>query len=947
MNGSDRERVKILLAQAARLDPRLRRAFIESAAGGNAVITREALDLLGTLDDSVFMSAPTGAGLDEPPTGGFHEGPGSLIGRYKLLQLIGEGGFGSVFLAEQTEPVHRRVALKIVKAGMDTKQTLARFEAERQALAMMDHPNIARVLDAGATATGRPYFVMELVRGEPLTRYCDQERLPIGKRLKLFQDICHAVQHAHQKSVIHRDLKPSNVLVTLADGEPLPKVIDFGIAKATAGRLTDKTLFTEMHQLMGTPEYMSPEQAEISGVDIDTRSDIYSLGVLLYELLVGSTPLEGEKLRSTPLAEIQRLIREEEPPRPSLRLATAASPSRSRTSSARSDAPGVSAIEIAHRRQSEPPLLTRALRGDLDWIVMRCLEKDRRRRYPTASALAQDIGLYLTEQPVSAIPPSATYKFRKFVRRNRTAVLAGTAVLAVLVLGVIGTTLGMLWALRERRHAKQQTIVAEENATRAQNQGERADREAKQARAVNEFMREMLVSAAPHKMGAEVRLADLLASASAAASQRFADHPLQEAQVRDLLGEIYDQLSIFPEAKAEYQRALSLWKEHAGDDDPRSLSSQAMCAAIALNLQQPYEAERLLGNLVPKSERVFGPDDPKTLDVRRIVALLHLQRGRMEEAERILSELRAHPRLAGDNGMQIRILHTLVSVKRHQANTEDLVRRKEILDQSEPLARELVEHSMLRHGPNALTTLAAQAALASTMWQQGNYQAAAVTARAILDQSAESLGECHHTRAQAMGTLALALNGLGREDEPAELFLRKIECMRRHNPPGSPQLLSDQFDALRFLDRGRRAKEGEALAQELTASLRQLGGGHGNVVFVSELYIAHFVSMQGRLDEAEPLFQTLLARETHADRNERARLHLFYAGQLTRRGLFPEAEQQLLRTGEFLDDIRKGTWTTHPDDVILGWIELYDAWGKPEKVEEYQRLRAEIPGPLP
>jgi len=416
LSPADRERVKGLLAHAAGLPPQQRRAFIESAAADLPEIATEALDLLSTLDDSGFMSKPTGAGFsaESVPTTVPREQPGARVGRYKLLQLIGEGGFGSVFMAEQTEPVHRRVALKIIKAGMDTKQVIARFEAERQALAMMDHSNIARVLDAGATESGRPYFVMELVRGEPMTRYCDQERLPIHRRLELFRDVCNAVQHAHQKGVIHRDLKPSNVLVTVADGEPLPKVIDFGIAKAVSGRLTDGTLFTEMHQLIGTPEYMSPEQAEVSGVDIDTRSDIYSLGVMLYELLVGSTPIDGERLRSTPLAEIQRLICEEEPQRPSLRLATLESSSGAQLwtpPQAAGDSAESSAIEIARRRQSEPMPLTRTLRGDLDWIVMKCLEKDRSRRYATASALAEDVARYLSDQPVLATPPARATNF--------------------------------------------------------------------------------------------------------------------------------------------------------------------------------------------------------------------------------------------------------------------------------------------------------------------------------------------------------------------------------------------------------------------------------------------------------------------------------------------------------------------------------------------------------
>jgi serine/threonine protein kinase len=319
------------------------------------------------------------------------EQPGEQIGRYKLLQLVGEGGFGSVYMAEQKEPVRRRVALKIIKLGMDTKQVIARFEAERQALAMMDHPHIARVFDAGATDTGRPYFVMELVKGVPITEYCDTENLTTKQRLELFTSVCNAVQHAHQKGIIHRDLKPSNVMVTLHDGKPVPKVIDFGIAKATNRELTDKTLFTEHRQFIGTPEYMSPEQAEMSGLDIDTRSDIYSLGVLLYELLTGVTPFDGKRLRSAALNEIQRIIREEQPSKPSTRLSELSHVS-SAGAADEADRSGSSVHDIARHRRTDPGALSRLLRGDLDWIIMKALEKDRSRRYETANGFAMDIG---------------------------------------------------------------------------------------------------------------------------------------------------------------------------------------------------------------------------------------------------------------------------------------------------------------------------------------------------------------------------------------------------------------------------------------------------------------------------------------------------------------------------------------------------------------------------
>ncbi|HUJ11671.1 MAG TPA: serine/threonine-protein kinase, partial [Verrucomicrobiae bacterium] len=382
------------------------------------------------------------------------EAPGNTIGRYKLLQEIGEGGFGVVYMAEQREPVHRRVALKIVKIGTD-KGAIARFEAEQQALALMDHPNIARVLDAGTTLKGRPYFVMELVKGVPITEFCDQNNLSTRQRLDLFIKVCQAVQHAHQKGIIHRDIKPSNVLVTLHDGVPVPKVIDFGVAKAIDQRLTEKTLFTAFGQFIGTPAYMSPEQAEMSGLDVDTRSDIYSLGALLYELLTGCPPFDPEELLKAGFDEMRRTIREKEPFKPSMRL----------TKMVQGEL-----TTAAKRRQTEPPKLIHLVRGDLDWIVMKCLEKDRTRRYETANGLAVDLKRHLNDETVAARPPSSVYRFQKLVRRNKLTVTAGAAVLGTILIGLGIATAGFYRARVERdqaevalAEAKQQRTLAEDN----------------------------------------------------------------------------------------------------------------------------------------------------------------------------------------------------------------------------------------------------------------------------------------------------------------------------------------------------------------------------------------------------------------------------------------------------------------------------------------------------
>ncbi len=526
MSEPDLQNVEELFQAAADLPPDERTSFLDERCGDDPSL-RGRLDALLTQfarDESLLSpglaAGAAGFAAGPYPVAVITEGPGTVIDRYKLLQVIGEGGFGVVYMAEQQEPVVRKVALKVIKLGMDTREVVARFEAERQALAMMDQHGIARVLDGGATASGRPYFVMELVRGVPITEFCDSNELTTNERLLLFVQVCQAVQHAHQKGIIHRDLKPSNVLVSFEDDTPRPMVIDFGVAKAMHTRLTEKTLFTRYEQFMGTPAYMSPEQAKMSGLEVDTRTDIYSLGVLLYELLTGTMPIDTTSRMKEGLSEVQRVIREEQPVRPSLRFSKSTDAS------------------IARKRGLDIAGLCRQVRGDLDWIVMRCLEKDLRRRYATTSELADDIRRHLDKEPVLAGPPGATYRLGKFFARNRTAVVLMTLVVLALVAGIIGTTLGK--------------VEADRNA-------ELADERANHAVAVLDFLVSTLSLANPEiSLDPDLTVHSLLDHTSARVAEAFADQPWAEVRVRATIGRAFASLSEDQRAEPHLRRAVEL-----------------------------------------------------------------------------------------------------------------------------------------------------------------------------------------------------------------------------------------------------------------------------------------------------------------------------------------------------------------------------------------------------
>jgi serine/threonine protein kinase len=560
--------------------PEEQRAYLEEVCGEDKELLGRVEALLKAHDEAgSFLQAPVlgpGVTIDESP---LTEGPGTKIGRYKLLQLIGEGGFGVVYMAEQEKPIRRRVALKIIKLGMDTNRVIARFEAERQALAMMEHPNIAKVLDAGATDTGRPYFVMELVKGIPITEYCDKNDLDTRQRLELFIDVCKAVQHAHQKGIIHRDIKPSNVMITLHDGKPVPKVIDFGIAKATQHRLTEKTLFTDFRHFMGTPVYMSPEQAEMSGLDVDTRSDIYSLGILLYELLTGSTPLEEKMLLNAAHDEMCRMIREEEPEKPSTRLSTL----------------GEMLAEVAKHRHVQPDQLCKIVRGDLDWVVMKTLEKDRTRRYETANELVLDIERHLRDEPVVAGPPSAVYRIKKFLRRNRVLVTSVATVMVVLVGGIVAST---IFAVR-------------------------AERQAKISQAVTDFLEnDVLASVDPAKAkGLEVTVRYILDEASESMADKFEDEPLVEASIHQTLGSTYLSLGEYKAAEQHLERARQIRRERLGEEHSDTLASMNKLALVYEKQGRYDEAEKLHIKTLEIRRRVLGEEHPNTLASMNNLAL--------------------------------------------------------------------------------------------------------------------------------------------------------------------------------------------------------------------------------------------------------------------------------------------------------------------------------------
>jgi len=731
---------------------------------------------------------------------------GAVIGRYHLLEKIGEGGMGEVWMAEQREPVKRHVAVKIIKPGMDSRQIIARFEAERQALAMMDHPNIARIFDAGATDNGRPYFVMELVRGTKITEYCDANQLPTGERLKLFILICQAIQHAHQKGIIHRDLKPSNILVALQDGVPVPKVIDFGIAKATEGRLADATVSTQLQQFLGTPAYMSPEQAGMTALDIDTRSDIYSLGVLLYELLTGHTPFDAHELAKEGLDAIRRTIREVEAPRPSARLSTLR---------------GSDLTATARQRGTESARLRNLIRGDLDWIVMKCLEKDRSRRYDTANGLAVDLRMHMQNEPVLARPPSASYRLQKAWRRNRS-LFAGAALLAAVLMVATGIS---VW----------QAILARERLAESQQ--------------ISKFMTEVFRSPDPALDGRSVTVASSLASAARRLESDLAKQPGLRARLQGSIAKTYHELGLDGEAIPLQEKVRDYYQAIYGAEHPDTLAAMSALGASYYRIGRLDEALKLHEKALELRRKVNGPEHPDTLTAMNALAVSYYAAGRYDEAfglwERVLPLRRRvlgpeHPDTldAMENvAVAVEADHQAEALK---LRTDVLTLRRKVLGLEHP------------------DTLAAMHNLAHSFEQVGQLDQALKLNEEALPLFRKVFGPEHHNTLIAMANLANSYEDDSRRDEALRLREQVLSLRRKVLPPGHPDTLDAMENLAISFDVGRHAEALELREEVLALRRKFLAQDHPDTLTaMGNLAISY--DDAGRWDEALRLREQVLA----------------------------------------------------------------------------------------
>lgn len=906
MQSEHYRRLTELLLTALDLDPELRPAFLDEACGTDDELRRQVEDLIVADNEAAesFLERPAAIALgiagsafdldtdlnwDASPTFPENENPTRVlenrsqpsarreIGRYVLLRKLGEGGMGVVYLAEQREPVRRRVALKVIKLGMDTNQVVARFESERQALALMSHPNIAQVFDAGATSEGRPYFVMEYVEGVPITRYCDAHKLDPRQRLELFIQVCEGVQHAHHKGIIHRDIKPSNVLVMVRDDRPLPKIIDFGLAKATAPSLTEGTIFTEHGQVVGTLDYMSPEQAGVTQSDVDSRTDVYSLGVLLYELLVGAVPVQRSLRGTAGMLDIGSWVAESDLPRPSARLAGL----------------GDEASAAALSRGTDVRTLLRRLRGDLDWITIKPLEKDRARRYSTPAELAADIRRHLQHEPVLAGPPSTIYRFRKFVRRNRVLAGATAAVAAVLLLGIAGTSIGLVRAERARQEAETQRGLA--------------SLEAEKAQALSDFLQKALTSPDPRLDGRDVRVVDVLDEAAGEIEEQFSAQPEIEAEVRAAIGRSYRGLGLFGEAEEQMVATLETRRRALGPTHPETLRSMSELALVRADRGELDSAAQLYREALELQTQTLGADHPDTLGTANDLANLLMDRSEYDEAETLLRRVLDS---AGDNEED---WPTEILVTR--ANLAYLLQNQGQLDEAEAEYLAAIEGLQLRLGEKHPQVLDVMNNLATLLMETGRLDEAESIARQTLRLRREVLGDSHPWVLHSINNLAAILHGQGKLDEAEPLYREALESNRRLLGNDHPETLTAANNlAFLYEDRGQVAEAERLYRMVVERRMTVLGAEHQDTLIAMH-NLAALLLGSGRLDEAER-WSRLAVEGAHSALPKGHYLGAIFAGRLgvilTGLGEYDEAEDLLVTA---LSTLEKELGTDHPRTV--------------------------------
>jgi serine/threonine protein kinase/tetratricopeptide (TPR) repeat protein len=935
-----RAKIKEILFELSELPTEQRAATLRKRCGQDESVRAAVQSLLEAQDRAgSFLGGPDvssgtsgGAAVYARPS---HQ---KRIGPYMLGEVIGQGAFGTVYAAEQLQPVRRRVALKILRLGMETEQVIARFEQERQALAIMDHPNIARVFDAGADErSGQPYFVMEFVQGIAITTHCDQHGLDARQRLELFIPVCRAVHHAHQKGVIHRDLKPTNVLVTVQDGQPVPKVIDFGIAKALEARLTEKTVHTEIHQFVGTPQYMSPEQAEGS-LDIDTRSDVYSLGALLYELLTGTTPFGLRDLHSRAYAQIQRLIRDVDPPRPSTRLSTIDD-----------QAPMTGAWRAIDRRK-----LAAMVRGDLDWIVMKCLEKDRSRRYDSAAALAADVQHYLTDEPVAATPPSPAYQLRKFVRRNKLVVVSSAAVIIALIAGITGTTIGLVGQARQRAIADRQRAIAEQQRLEAQRHeadAQRSAREAQQqtaiAQAVSRFQSDMLSSADPSRLlGDKVTVLQAMkAAVKELDSGKLKTQPLVEASVRATIGATLRALGSYDAAEPNLRRALELRRSELPATHPQIAETLTALATLRANQGKYDDAETLFRQALQINRAALPPVEPEIAANLYNLGVLLQERGRGADAEPFFREALDLRRKAfpATHPFTSQSLIGLASVLRDQGK----------LDDAEPLFREALQSYRISLPPDHPAMVPALSNLAMLLSQQNKLAEAEPLMREALAINRKTLPAGHPDIATALGNLATLLRNKG-ESAEAEVLCREALEIRRKTLPANHWLIAESLTSLGVLLRDQdKLEESESVSrQALEMKRNSLPAGHSEIAR-SMVNLAVLLDARGKFAEAEILCRDAVrsyALALGADHWQVGNARMVLGQVLCSSERFREAEAELLQAEQILAHGR-GVPPTRRAQCVYTLVSLYSAWAKQEPGKGYDlksaKWKAELTTLLP